>query len=323
MASNLLQHVAPGLTALGGLVALYHAYKVATFINVHFLHRSALRRYLKTRKGDEAGWALVTGSTDGIGKGFAEELCHRGFNIVLHGRNESKLENLEKCLSQKYPKSQIRILRIDAAQEASSPEAFSRAVTSLSDIDLKILINNVGGSSGLPSFVPLSERTSEQVGAFMDVNARFPTEITRALLPLLQKSSPALVMNIGSCTSEFGIPYLSVYSGCKAYNKGWSESLASEMQAEKTGVEVLCIMVSAVATDSYPKSLSVLIPSARKMASSALEKVGCGRSVVFGYWGHQVQALMMDYLPASVTRRAVIDIGKQEKVEEEERFRGK
>ena len=37
-------------------------------------------------------WAVVTGATDGIGKGFVEELASRGMNIVLVSRTQSKLE---------------------------------------------------------------------------------------------------------------------------------------------------------------------------------------------------------------------------------------
>jgi len=33
------------------------------------------------------GWALVTGATDGIGKGFCEELATRGYNVCVFGRN--------------------------------------------------------------------------------------------------------------------------------------------------------------------------------------------------------------------------------------------
>jgi 17beta-estradiol 17-dehydrogenase / very-long-chain 3-oxoacyl-CoA reductase len=40
--------------------------------------------------------AVVTGSTDGIGKGYALELARRGMNIVLVSRTESKLKAVQK-----------------------------------------------------------------------------------------------------------------------------------------------------------------------------------------------------------------------------------
>ena len=44
-----------------------------------------------TARYGEDTWAVVTGGTDGIGKGLANELALRGFNIVLIARNREKL----------------------------------------------------------------------------------------------------------------------------------------------------------------------------------------------------------------------------------------
>jgi 17beta-estradiol 17-dehydrogenase / very-long-chain 3-oxoacyl-CoA reductase len=48
------------------------------------------------RYGPKGSWAVVTGSTDGIGKAFAIELASRGFNIVLISRNIDKLNATAK-----------------------------------------------------------------------------------------------------------------------------------------------------------------------------------------------------------------------------------
>ncbi len=48
------------------------------------------------RYGPKGSWAVVTGSTDGIGKAFAMELASRGFNIVLISRNIDKLNATAK-----------------------------------------------------------------------------------------------------------------------------------------------------------------------------------------------------------------------------------
>lgn len=45
---------------------------------------------------------MITGSTDGIGKGFAEVLAEEGFNIVIHGRNPEKLEKTKQEMEAKY-----------------------------------------------------------------------------------------------------------------------------------------------------------------------------------------------------------------------------
>lgn len=210
---------------------------------------------------------------------------------------------------------------LDAGKEIDNPIAFETAAKQLSQVSLKVLVNNVGGASGLLSFMALHERRSDQIRTIMDINARFPIEITKALLPQLRDNNPALILNVGSTSSEFGIPYLSIYASCKAANRAWSRSLASEMQAEGVDIEVTCLWISSVATDNVPRSASLFVPSARQLAKYSLQKIGCGKSTVFAYWAHEIQAKIFWMMPERLQTRAIVDIGKQEKAEDEERNR--
>lgn len=237
---------------------------------------------------------------------------------MIHGRNEQKLDVEGNKLLDAWPERQVRVLRIDAATTLDDEEIFAAAAASLSDIKLKVIINNCGGPGGMLSFLKLQDRSSDDCRRFLNINARFPTEITRVLIPQLRKQSPALIMNVGSVTSDTGIPYLSVYSGCKAYNKGWSECLYNEMRAEDIDIEVLCVRISTVATDNVPRENSLFVPNARKMARECLNRVGCGKSVVFGYWAHALQAGLLMALPKWIVDRTVISVAKQEKIREEQ-----
>lgn len=303
--------------ALGGIWACYQLYKLASFAYLYLIHRSSLDRY---RIPDLSGpaWALVTGASDGIGRGFAEELCHRGFNVILHGRNEKKLNVVRDALLYQWPEREIRILVIDAMHEASDAAKIDAAATQLKDVNLKILINNVGGGAGMPSFVPLENRTAGQVTNFINLNAQFPSQITRALLPLLIKQKPALILNIGSGSSEIPGPYLSVYSGSKAYNKVWSRSLAAEMKAEGHNIEVICILIGMVSTAGLPKETSLWIPTSRQMAKSSLNVVGCGRYEVWPYWPHALQLKVITSLPKQVMEIVLIGTIKKEAAREAE-----
>lgn len=237
---------------------------------------------------------------------------------MIHGRNEEKLNVERNKLLDAWPQRQVRTLRIDAATAFDDDEIFNTAAASLQDINLKIVINNCGGPGGLLSFLKLQDRSSDDCQRFLNVNARFPTEITRILLPQLRQQSPALILNIGSVTSDTGIPYLSVYSGCKAYNKGWSECLSNEMRAEEVNIEVLCVRISTVATDNVPRENSLFVPNARKIAKCSLNRVGCGQSVVYAYWAHALQAGLLTSLPKWVIDRTVIAAAREEKVREEQ-----
>ena len=59
------------------------------------------------------GYALITGSSDGIGKALAKEFARRGFNLVLVSRTLSKLESVKSELLTWYPHCEIHIISSD------------------------------------------------------------------------------------------------------------------------------------------------------------------------------------------------------------------
>jgi short-subunit dehydrogenase len=240
--------------------------------------------------------ALVTGASDGIGLGFAHELARLGFNVILHGRNSTKLEGVKARLQQNYPEVNFRIAVLDAS--STSYRQIDKLVASLQDLHITVLINNVGGGDKIS---PLALLTADEVDSMINLNARFPTLITRALLPKLTKSiRPGLILTIGS-TVDFVVPYAVTYGGSKAFNMAWSSSLRLEMKAEGNNVEVLAVLVGKVTeTASYKEPITFWTPDGRTMARAALQRVGCGKAVVVGYIGHAMQKFVLDILPASV-----------------------
>ena len=236
---------------------------------IHLYARpSSLKRYLH---GADA-WAFVTGASDGIGRGFAQELAQNGFNVVLHGRNLTKLETIKAQLQNQFPKVEFRVLVADAS--STSHQQIDELVATLNDIHLTVLINNVGAAIEV---APLEDTTSEEIDAIINTNARFPTQLTKTLLPkLTQTNSPSLIMNIGSM-GDFCVPYASIYGGSKGFNMTWSSCSAMELKSEGKDVEFLAISVGRVTDVSHnKKKASFFTPSARTMARAALQRVGCG-----------------------------------------------
>lgn len=57
--------------SIGALLALvYLLYSLSLFLHLHFVHRADLRIYQDVSASNYRTWALVTGASDGIGKGF-------------------------------------------------------------------------------------------------------------------------------------------------------------------------------------------------------------------------------------------------------------
>ena len=261
----------------------------------------------------------MTGASDGIGKGFAEELCQRGFNIVLHGRNEKKLERVRAEFSQQWPQRGTRILVLDAVESAGDLPRIKAAVDSLKNLNLRILVNNVGGAASVkPLVLPFQQSPEEATSIQLDLNVRFQTELTRLLLPQLIANQPASILNVGSASADLPCCYLSVASGVKAYQKAWSRSLSLEMKAEGADVEVLYFQLGMVSSGSSPRPTSLLVPSSRRVAAACLDKVGCGRDIVYGYWPHEVQFALVGLLPTFIAGRVMMNIAKGEMEKEQE-----
>lgn len=302
----------------GGAVTLYALYKVLDFTYLHFLRPSSLPRYFHAPGGRSARpWALITGASDGIGKGFAEELCFRGFNVILHGRNEEKLNKVKDELLVQWPDRMVRIIVIDA-HHVSNDIAIEGLAMALKEVYITVLINNIGGAGPVhPAWKELHKRTGKEVDAFIDVNLRFSTHITRALLPILLRNTPSLVLNVGSVSGDIPTPYASVYSGAKAYNMAWSRSLKAEMVAQGKDVEVLGVIVGMTQSGHEKRETSFFVPSSRRLACTALDKVGSGRAIVTPFPPHALQKAFVDLLPPWTVERMIIPIAKQEKANED------
>ena len=284
------------VTIIGFITLFLLALRFLNFLYIYFKPSSL---YLYQKPG---AWALVTGASNGIGLGFARALSAKGFNVILHGRNESKLQRIIVDLQKTYPKTLYRTVIADASNSHGMNSSIEAIAASLHDLPgpLTVLINNVGGAANLPrAFLPLREYTSTDADGVINLNARFTTQLTRALLPTLSANNQrGLVMNVSSLAGVIGLPYLSVYGGTKAYLYTWSTSLSRELAIENIPIEVLSLVVGRVTDTGFlNEPSSIFTPSNDTLARAALRRAGCGNVVVAPYWGHGIQWEFVKALP--------------------------
>ncbi len=171
---------------------------------------SSLKRYQHSA-GDKKPWALITGSTDGIGQQIALQLGSKGFNIFLHGRNRTKLLATKKSLLSSSPNVEVSLLVADAlAVGQDLVNQINAMVEQIGDSHLTVLVNNVGGGAP-PNMAPLyktvDQYTPYDIDGIMSLNVRFTAILTSEVLPLLLKhGKPALIMNLGSA-AQSGLPW--------------------------------------------------------------------------------------------------------------------
>lgn len=287
-----------------------------------YLQPSTLHRYNRSK----TNWALVTGATDGIGFGFCQELCARGFNVILHGRNRAKLETRARELNGQFPERRTGIIVRDVVGSSEGVESIvdevrgiigststSTTTTTSRQGSLTVLVNNVGGETR--PYTALDGLTFTEVDDTIAKNAVFMTQITRVVLPLLGAGRCGLVLNVSSIAS-YGFPFLSVYSATKGFVDSFTRALEAECAVEKPGVEVMALRVGQVKTAAFDVAEGLFVPTARGMAGAGLDRVGCGKTIVWGYFWHWVQGLAFSVLPRWVLMR--ITAAKLRALKEEE-----
>ncbi|VDK41591.1 unnamed protein product [Gongylonema pulchrum] len=82
------------IEALGWCVLLYFGSRLAQVI-YSIIYPYYIAKPLKLKEAAGGKWAVVTGSTDGIGRAYALELARNGFSIVLISRTQSKLDHVK------------------------------------------------------------------------------------------------------------------------------------------------------------------------------------------------------------------------------------
>lgn len=131
---------------------------------------------------------LITGATDGIGLETAKAIHEQGHRVLLHGRNNTKLEKVRKELSAKPTSEEIEIYCADLSN-LSDVNALAEKIAA-DHASLDVVINNAG------VFTSGSGMSPDGFELRFAVNAIAPYLLTKRLLPLL--SQQGRVVNLSS-----------------------------------------------------------------------------------------------------------------------------
>ena len=97
-------------------------------------------------------YAIVTGATAGIGRSTAQELYDKGFNLILHGRDEKKLKDVvaEIQSAQSKRTGQVQDVKYFLEDASKAGINFEGIAKRFEGLNITILVNNVGGSTVRP-----------------------------------------------------------------------------------------------------------------------------------------------------------------------------
>lgn len=284
------------LACIGAAAALRFLHSACQFVLLHFWKPSRPLKAYGRSQGD--AYALVTGSSAGIGLGIARALVRQGFGVILLGHLADELASAAKTLGT----SRVRTIVLDA--RTATPEQISAAVHSISDLHLSILVNNVGGIPVTAQpFRPLSTLTIAEVDAHVDLNARFMARLTNIVLPLLsakrREGERSLILNLCSA-ARHGFPWIVMYSAAKAFNYAFSAALARELEDDPATAHIDCLAVvpSEVQSQSNDLALPGSAPTSDLYGSAVVGSVEGAvrqrRREVRPYWRHDLEIGVME-----------------------------
>ena len=161
---------------------------------------------------------LITGATSGIGLGCARKFAENGDKLILTGRNEQKLAEIRKELSEKG--CQVLTLAFDVRDREKAKQCINDLPEEWKDID--VLVNNAGLALGLE---PEYEGNLDDWETMIDTNIKGLLTMTRLVVPGMIERGRGHIINVGSVAGDAAYAGGNVYCATKAAVKALTDGL--------------------------------------------------------------------------------------------------
>lgn len=188
--------------------------------------------------------ALITGPTAGIGRGYAEALARRGYDLVLVARDPGRLGEVAAELSERYG-TENEVLSADlAAEDHTALEPVEqRLADPARPIDL--LVNN----AGFALHGGFLKNSSEDEQRLLNVLVRSVLRLSKAAAgPMTERGSGAIV----SIASVAGFAAYGTYGAAKNWVTSFSEVISGELT--RKGVRVVAVCPGFVRTEFHDRA---------------------------------------------------------------------
>ena len=161
--------------------------------------------------------ALVTGSTDGVGRVVAKRLSERGWRVLVHGRDRDRGHALVTEIEAAGGTAEFLPADLSSLVEV---RGLANTVTEKTG-RLDLLINNAGLGTGGPRAIRQTSADGYELRFALNYLAGFV--LTHLLLPLIKGSAPARIVNVSSVGQEAidfdDVMLMHGYSGLRAYRQ--------------------------------------------------------------------------------------------------------
>lgn len=187
-------------------------------------------------------YAFITGATAGFGKACAQIFARNGWNLIITGRREERLHEIQDELINEY-NIDVLSLSFDVRDEAQVNEVVSNIPVEIKK-NITILINNAGLAVGRGS---IDEGITDDWNRMIDTNVKGLLYVTRAIVPLLKNNKNSQIINIASIAGKEVYPGGNVY--CASKHAVDALSKAMRIDLVQYGIKVTNIAPGAAETE--------------------------------------------------------------------------
>lgn len=183
---------------------------------------------------------FITGATSGIGLAAAKVFAQKGYDVILTGRNEVKLEKVKMEITGKYPVKVFTYI-LDVTNKENISSIVAACVKEIGTPD--VLINNAGLARGLSGY---DQNDEADISEMIETNIKGVFFLTRAFLPYFVKRNSGHIVNMGSTAGLYAYAGAAIYCATKAAVKTFSDGLRIDLM--ESDIKVTTIQPGIVET---------------------------------------------------------------------------
>jgi 17beta-estradiol 17-dehydrogenase / very-long-chain 3-oxoacyl-CoA reductase len=260
---------------------------------------------------------VVTGSTDGIGKGYAKALAKKGINLYLVSRSEDKLKATADEIRKINSNVEIRTLSVDFKK--ATPATYKTTVANaFKDLEIGILINNVGMGYVYPEALASIKDSEEFLQDIVMVNDISCLQMTRVVLPQMLSRKRGAIVNISSAAAFSPVPCLTIYSATKIFMDFITTGFRTEYADSGVIFQVVNPFYVVTKMSGLSRS-SFWAPDPDDYAANALDTIGL-LNATSGCLSHEIQRVGMKLLYSIVPQKKIGNMMKDIVLQNKEKY---
>ncbi|WP_423409475.1 SDR family NAD(P)-dependent oxidoreductase [Heyndrickxia sp. MSNUG] len=203
---------------------------------------------------------IMTGAGSGLGKELSLLLAKQNYHMILTGRTEDKLKDVQVQIEESGGSATTLELDIRNLEDVKE-----KALLLSKKHDLYGLVNN----AGIGYFGPFSEISDQEIEGMFHTNVFGTIQMTKAILPYLELKKEGIVLNIVSTAGLRGKKNEAVYCSSKFAVRGFTESMQKEY--EGTGIRFVAAYMGGMDTPFWEGSDHIDDPSRFRTAAEVAD----------------------------------------------------